>query len=309
MNIRRTTQRLRGLAARGGNAVLGKFAIAAVTVVRRFNPDRSIEFAARWMRRIGPWLPEHRIGRDNLAAAFPDKSAAEIDAILREVWANLGRVGAEFAHLDRLWDFEMGDTTHTSRIEISPKNIERFVKVRDTGKPILAFSAHCGNWELNAVAAANHGARSAVLYRAPNIGDVDRFVREIRTTNMGMLIPTTHDAPIRLANLLLDNVSVGMLVDQHYSKGVDVTFFGRRCKANPLFARLARQIECPIHGVRIIRLPGNRFRGEMTDAIEPVRDAQGRIDVAGTMQLITSVIEGWVCEYPAQWLWLHRRWR
>jgi len=41
----------------------------------------------------------------------------------------------------------------------------------------------------------------------------------------------------------------------------------------------------------------------------PPRASDGRIDVPGTMQLITSTIEGWVREYPEQWLWLHRRWR
>ena len=54
------------------------------------------------MRRVGPWLPEHKIGRENLAAAFPDKSPQEIETILAGVWENLGRVGAEFAHLDRM---------------------------------------------------------------------------------------------------------------------------------------------------------------------------------------------------------------
>ena len=100
-----------------------------------------------------------------------------------------------------------------------------------------------------------------------------------------------------------------MLVDQHYGRGVEVTFFGRKCLTNPLIAMLAREIECPIHGTRVIRLPGNRFAGEISEEVAPVRDAQGRIDVAGTMQAITAVVEGWVREHPEQWLWVHRRWR
>jgi len=72
---------------------------------------------------------------------------------------------------------------------------------------------------------------------------------------------------------------------------------------------LAREIECPIHGVRIIRLPGHRFRAELSEEVQPVRDASGQIDVQGTMQAITSVIEGWIREYPDQWLWIHRRWK
>ena len=98
-------------------------------------------------------------------------------------------------------------------------------------------------------------------------------------------------------------------VDQYYVRGVEVTFFGQRTRANPLIARLARQVECPIHGTRIVRLPGGRFRADITDEIPPARDADGRIDIAGTMQAITDVIESWVREHPEQWLWLHRRWR
>ena len=74
------------------------------------------------------------------------------------------------------------------------------------------------------------------------------------------------------------------------------------------FAKLAREVECPIYGTRMIRKPGNRFQCEVNEVM-PVRDAQGRIDVQGTMQAITDVVEGWVREHPEQWLWLHRRWR
>ena len=92
---------------------------------------------------------------------------------------------------------------------------------------------------------------------------------------------------------------------------VEVEFFGRPCKANPLIAQLARHIDCPIHGTRVIRRSDdkNRFYLELTEAIAPARDAEGRVDIQGTMQVITAVIEGWVREHPEQWLWLHRRWR
>src|SRR5581483_4470909 len=117
------------------------------------------------------------------------------------------------------------------------------------------------------------------------------------------------DAPIRLARELEAGRHVGMLVDQYAVGGVDVTLFGRQTRANPLIARLARQIECPIHGTRVVRLSGGRFRVDLTEPITPARDAEGKIDVAKTMQIITGVVEGWVREHPEQWLWVHRRWR
>jgi KDO2-lipid IV(A) lauroyltransferase len=61
--------------------------------------------------------------------------------------------------------------------------------------------------------------------------------------------------------------------------------------------------------VRVIRLPGHRFRLELTPPLDLPRDANGEIDVAGAMQAMTAVVEGWVREHPGQWLWMHRRWR
>jgi Kdo2-lipid IVA lauroyltransferase/acyltransferase len=115
---------------------------------------------------------------------------------------------------------------------------------------------------------------------------------------------------VRLGRLLQEGVHVGMLADQHYTRGVEVTFFGRPCLANPLIAMLARQTELPIYGMRVVRKPDNNsFWGEISAPVEPARDVNGRIDIKGTMQAITNVIEGWVRQYPEQWLWLHRRWR
>jgi KDO2-lipid IV(A) lauroyltransferase len=115
---------------------------------------------------------------------------------------------------------------------------------------------------------------------------------------------------VRLANAIERGEHVGMLVDQHFVKGVDVVFFGRWAKANPLIAQLARHTGAAIRGVRVVRQPdGNSFWGELTDEIAPARDAEGKVDLQGTMQIITGIVENWIREHPEQWLWLHRRWR
>jgi KDO2-lipid IV(A) lauroyltransferase len=290
------------------NTILGRLTVLLLKAVRRSDPERAADFGGRFLRRIGPLLPEHRLGRANLAAAFPEWPADKVEQTLAGVWENLGRLAAEFAHLDRLWNFDPA-TEELAGIEFSPGTVERFIQLRDDGKPALIFAAHLANWELPALVASMHGLDTAILFRRPNMPDVDRMVREIRSSRMGTLIPTELDAPVRIADALGRGSHVGMLVDQYYVRGVDVTFFGRTTKANPLMARLARRIDCPIHGARAVRLPGNRFRIEVTEPIEPARNAKGDVDIAATMQKITSVIEGWVREHPEQWLWLHRRWR
>jgi Kdo2-lipid IVA lauroyltransferase/acyltransferase len=289
-------------------AVIGTLVVGLLRATRYFDAERTANAFARIARAIGPFLREQRIGRANLAAAFPNKSKDEIEVILKGVWGNLGRVGAEFAHLDHVWDFDP-EHPERSRIELAPGTAEIFNRLRDDGKGALIFASHLANWELPALAAPAYGLKSAILFRRPNIAAADRAIQDMRAVNMGTMIATTADAPLRLAHALEDGVHVGMLVDQYFGKGVDVLFFGRWTKANPLLARLARQVDVPIHGVRIIRLPGYRFRAELSEEVVPVRDASGRIDIQQTMQAVTKVIEGWVREHPEQWLWLHRRWR
>jgi len=301
-------QRLRRGIKAAGDAIAGALAIGIIHVMRLVSPDAMANAAGRFMRLIGPLLPEHKVGRANLTAAFPEKTPAEIDQILLGVWDNLGRVGAEFTQLDRLIDYDR-EHPERGRLEIPKPLFDRFLELANDGKPALVFTAHLANWELPAVFAAAQGVDSAVLYRRPNIAAIDRWVRKTRAASMGELIATGLDAPVRIADALKRGAHIGMLVDQYYVRGVEVTFFGRKTNANPLIARLAQHFDCPIVGVRVIRLPGNRFTAELTDEIKPVRDVQGNVDIAATMQLITSIIESWVREHPEQWLWLHRRWR
>ncbi len=301
-------RRRRGsLARRLSDATLGFATVHALRLIRRFDPNVTANVGGAVLRTVGPWLPEHRVGRANLTAAFPEKSPAEIETILRGVWDNLGRVATEFAHIDRLWDYHREHGR--GRILDSDESEKIALRMRDDGKPALVFAAHLANWELAAVGPHAYGMDTTVLYRRPNVPAISDAVIAMRSGCMGTLMPTSMDAPVKLADALKRGSHVAMLVDQYASQGVPVTFFGRRTRANALIARLARQIECPIHGLRVVRHPGDRFQLIVTEAIDPPRDAEGRIDVERTMQVITDVVEGWVREHPEQWLWLHRRWR
>jgi Kdo2-lipid IVA lauroyltransferase/acyltransferase len=309
VTVRRRIHRAERRIKIAADALLGVLAVALLRMLRVVPRRPMANLVATVMRTVGPRLKEHDIGRVNLVAAFPEKSSDEIERILREVWDNLGRVAAEFPHIDRLQMFfppenEAGDIHYTLATDA------RFQRLRRDGKPALIFAAHLANWELPAFVAHKFDLDATVLYRRLNIGSASDAIIKLRAGSMGNLVPTGLDAPPKLMRILEQGGHVAMLVDQYFVNGVDVTFFGRRCKANPFIARIARHVDCPIHGTRVVRLPDRqRFRVDLSEAIEAPRDADGRIDVQGTMQAITSMIEGWVREHPDQWLWLHRRWR
>ncbi len=289
-----------------GDRIVGRLVKWLIRLLRRADPDRASDVCGAVARRIGPSLPQHRIGQVNLRAAFPEKDKAWIEATLRDAWENLGRVGGEYVHMARIAAF---DPDHPDASRVRTENEPMFLALKNDDKPALCFSAHLANWELPAVAVAAQNMPSAVVYRMPNNKAVAREITRIRAPLMGRMIRTRAQAAIEMAAALSVGEHLGMLVDQHFSRGVDVTFFGRRCKANPSIARLARRFDCPVVGVRVVRLPDHRFRIDGFGPFELPRDAQGQVDVPATTQMITDVIEGWVREHPGQYLWFHRRWR
>ncbi|HEY0233556.1 MAG TPA: lipid A biosynthesis lauroyl acyltransferase, partial [Afipia sp.] len=62
------------------DAVSGNLAVALLKSTRYFDSEKTTSAFAAIARKIGPYLPEHKIGRANLVAAFPEKSPEEIDS-------------------------------------------------------------------------------------------------------------------------------------------------------------------------------------------------------------------------------------
>ncbi|MFK8251981.1 lipid A biosynthesis lauroyl acyltransferase [Ancylobacter terrae] len=276
-----------------------------VRALRLIPPDTAANIGSWGARTIGPRTKIHQRALINLRAAYPDETEAWRVNITRGMWDNVGRVAGEFVHLDRIWQYNMWEPAK-SRIETT--GVSNFVSMRIDGKPALVFTAHLANWELPAIAAAAQGLDSAVLFKPPDNAFFAELLLGARAEVMGDLVAASHVAVFELAAVLDQGKHLGILADQKRRGGPRVTFFGRQCNSNPTIARLARLYECPVHGVRVIRLPGGRFRITCTPPIELPRDAKGKIDVDASMQAITSIIEGWVREHPEQWTWFYRRW-
>lgn len=257
-------------------------------------------------RTIGPRLPRSRTGRQNLRIAFPHMRESEREAILRRMWENFARSLIEYMHIDETFDFDPA-RPEAGRVTVSGAEI--FGRLREAGKPAIIFTAHLANWEMLGVCAAKFGLDVAALFRPPTNRFLAKSLFKARSQRMGRLVASRKGVSLELAGRLASGKIIGVLVDQRFHGGVTVPFFGRLADSNPLVAKLARQYECPVHGARAVRLPDGRIHLEITEALDLPRDERGDIDVEAATAAIQTVVEGWVREYPDQWLWVHRRWR
>ena len=292
--------------SRGRNGVAAQAAAWGISILRWLNPERAAAMSSSIMRTFGPWIPEHRIGHKNLVAAYPEKPAAEIERVLRGVWDNYGRVCAEIVHMDSICDVGP-DNNADCKIVMDAETIG-LLKQWDR-RPLLFFTAHLANWEIPASVGKTLGLDIVVPVRRQHLDLIADYLAQTRPGGAGTYIPIDGDTPFKLKSAVDRGACIAIMVDQHIADGIDVRFFGRSCKVTPALARLARTLEWPILGIRTIRLPDQRLRIEVTGPIDPPRDTDDQIDVAGTTQVIMSIVEGWVREHPDQWLWLHRFWR
>jgi KDO2-lipid IV(A) lauroyltransferase len=275
---------------------------------RPFSIETNGRIAAWVARRLGPLFPVSRVARANLRAAFPEKSGAEIETILRGVWDNLARTFAEYAHLDEVFDFTgLDDVAQSRHFEIV--GAEHFVALRDDAKPGLVFAAHLANWEVPAVGAAKFGLDVAVLFRPPNNRLAADLLLDVRRRRMGRTIATRFGAAAEALGELRRGGHVGMLVDTYLFAGERIAFFGRATKTPMTLARLAQHVDCPVVGVRVERLGGARFRCTVTPPLAAPRSGDPDADAVALMTEVNRIIEGWVRERPEQWNWLHERWR
>ena len=207
--------------------------------------------------------PLSRLAAKNLKAAFPEKSPAEITAIVRAMWDNLGRVMAEYAHLDKL-HMDGPDP----RIEIL--GLDTLDAAIARGKGILLVSGHFANWEIMPFGARDLGITGGVVVRPANNPYVNRWLERARIRNgMAEQIPKGASGTRRIFSLLRKGEAALLLVDQRASEGITIPFFGRDAFTTPAPAALALKLGAVVVPASNERVSGARFRMTVHPPIEP----------------------------------------
>ncbi len=273
----------------------------ALAAFRALPIDRASALGGWLGRTIGPRLRVTRVAERNLRRAFPERSADDIAAIVRGMWANLGRVAAEYPHFG-----EFNGCADGGRVEVVGG--EHVDLVREGGAGGIFFSAHLGNWQVASVAATQRGVPLTYIFRAANNPFVESILDRLRATIGGVHHPKGARGAKQLIAALGRGEHLAMLIDQKLNDGIAVPFFGRAAMTAPALAQLALKFGCPVVPARVERLEGARFRLTVYPPMELPDSGDRHADVAETMRRVNALLEEWIRARPEQWLWLHNRW-
>jgi Kdo2-lipid IVA lauroyltransferase/acyltransferase len=257
------------------------------------------------------WTLSARLRRDmraSLAVAFPDKSAAERDAIARASLVHLGWTASEVFTM-RSWVRRMEEYVEAPADAVD--TIKRAVARRNG---VILVLGHIGNWELtcrlshhvqpNAVIAKRswHVSLDAEAERSRAMNVVETFWRDDPDTGRAML------------KLLRGAGTLGILIDQdiHDVQSVFVPFFGRPAATPRAAADLALRFQAAVLVVTCHRRgprPGDGHRLEVTEVPYDGGAADREAEVVRLTAACAAVQEHAIRRHPAEWVWMHERWK
>lgn len=248
---------------------------------------------------IGPRLGSSRKALRNIKRALPALTEAEQHEILRGMWENLGRTFAELPHIQRVC---------AERVELVNEAIAH--RLRDDGIGAILMGGHFANWEILPVYSVDMlNLQTGAIYRAPNNAYVASVIENIRDPR-GKLraIPKSRKGARDIVRALHDHTHLILYIDQKYNQGIAADFFGHPAMTSPSFAELGQKYNVPVVPVRIERLQGARFRMTLHEPMKLADESGVALSAAQAIGNAHRLLEDWIRERPAQWLWIHRRW-
>lgn len=269
-------------------------------VSRALGPDRGARFGEGLLRWLGPRQRKARHVRRNLEVAHGTERH-DIDTLSGDVWGNLGRVLAEYPHLDRICETEFD-----RRMEVVI-GFDRDA-LAGNGRPKVFAGAHLANWEVASAAVRHAGFSCTVIFSPQQNPFVDGMLQHKRRALRCELV-AKRDSMRVLARELRAGRNVGFVIDQRVDDGDTIRFFGVDAPTTIAPARLALRYGADIIPVRIERLEDGRYRVSLLAPLQPDPSLTDKRDQAKEMTAqLYRLFEAWIKERPGQWHCLKHRW-
>jgi len=239
-----------------------------------------------------------RIARRNLELCLPELSVEERAKILREHFRSLG-IGV-FETAISWWSSD-ARILKLTRLE----GLENLQAALARGRGAILLSAHFTTLEIGARAIAARIALS-IMYRPTRNVVLERFLMRNRGLRAKRAIP--RDDIRTLITALKSNEPVWYAPDQSYrKKGAEmVQFFHLPAATNTATSRLARMTGAAVLPYFPERLPGS---SGYRMVIQPMLENFPTDNPAADARRFNELIEAQVRRVPAQYLWIHRRFK
>jgi len=244
----------------------------------------------------------------NLTMAFPEKTAQEIAVLSKEVYIELSKTITEIL-LMFTGKFDI-ENAIKNRDEVKGK-LQQLAQNSPHG--IILMTAHFSNWELMAHFIAKNGLPMAVIGRKGN----NRLIEEHITTpfreKYGNSAVSKDKAMLSMMKRLKAKGNVGLLIDQKSggSHSAKIDFFGTPAETTLSVASLKLKLDPLVIPVFVVRESDGLYELVINEPVEYVADEiddpQKKLE-AMTLRY-NQAIEEVVRKYPAQWFWMHNRWR
>jgi KDO2-lipid IV(A) lauroyltransferase len=267
--------------------------------------------AARRLAGGLAWLAYHLnrrhrlVALDNLRQAFPGRhTEAELDEMVRAVYRHFCTLLIEIILLPRKFHV----TNWKQYLELRDGKV--FVEQLLSGRPLLLVTCHFGNWEMAGYTLGLLGFTTHAIARPLDNPYLDDFLRRFRE-NTGQKVLAKHGDFDQIQALLASGGLLATLADQDAGpRGQFVDFFGRPASTHKAVALLSLEHRVPLVVVGSPKVaPPMSYEIAVADVILP-EEFEGRPDaVQAITQRFTAALERIIREAPAQYFWLHRRWK
>jgi KDO2-lipid IV(A) lauroyltransferase len=268
-----------------------------------------LPFVARFGRAVGG-LAFHlsaryrRVVLQNLSLCFGgEKSAAEIEELARE---NFRRIGENY--ICAIKTAAMTATELKPHVEfIGAEQLPQ--KHGDAPLPNMVVAiGHFGNFELNA---RFHDIRPdyqcATTYRALKQPALNELMQKLRRRSGCLFFERRTEGPLLRAALGRGGIILGLLADQS-SKGLRSPFLGHDCDTGLAPAVLALRYHTELYTAFCFRVASAKWRVELGQKISTHANGHPRPSEE-IMRDVNRSFEDAVRRDPANWFWVHRRWK